>query len=140
MAERRSLGDAMGMSEEKMAFIHGQSTKEAKTPAIAIVPGNKSDSETIVEIQSAKREEEKAGPSRSSRRATKGRASIQSPEASEILAELLVPVTIRLQHRTAQALRRANLEQRITHSKPDTQQEIVEQAIVEWLLEHGFAV
>jgi hypothetical protein len=44
---------------------------------------------------------------------------------------------MRLQHRTAQALRRASLEQRLA-AKPDTQQEIAEQALADWLTKQGF--
>jgi len=47
-------------------------------------------------------------------------------------------VTIRLQHRIAQALRRVCLEQQLTHNKPDTQQDIVDAALTDWLLKHGF--
>jgi hypothetical protein len=45
---------------------------------------------------------------------------------------------MRLQHRTAQALRRASLEQRLARAKPDTQQEIAEQALADWLTKQGF--
>jgi hypothetical protein len=38
----------------------------------------------------------------------------------------------------AQALRRAHLEQRLKHAKPDTQQEIVEEALGDWLSKHEF--
>jgi hypothetical protein len=38
----------------------------------------------------------------------------------------------------AQALKRAYLEQRLKHAKPDTQQEIVEEALGEWLSQQGF--
>ena len=55
-----------------------------------------------------------------------------------MLDQVLVPVTIRLPHRTAQALRRAYLEQRLKHAKPDTQQEIVAEALGDWLRGHEF--
>jgi len=63
-----------------------------------------------------------------------------TPEASDLLDQVLVPVTVRLPHRMAQALRRAHLEQRLKHAKPDTQQEIVEEALGDWLLRQGFLV
>lgn len=47
-------------------------------------------------------------------------------------------MTIRLPHRTAQVLPRAYLEQRLKHAKPDTLQEIVEEAIGDWLGQQGF--
>ncbi|BBO34268.1 hypothetical protein PLANPX_3880 [Lacipirellula parvula] len=51
---------------------------------------------------------------------------------------MLVPVTIRLPRRTAQALRRAHLEQRLKDAKPDTQQEIAEEALADWLAKYGY--
>jgi hypothetical protein len=50
----------------------------------------------------------------------------------------LVPVPLRLQHRTAQALRRAYLEQKLKHAKPDTLQDIGEDAIADWLTKSGY--
>jgi hypothetical protein len=50
----------------------------------------------------------------------------------------LVPVTIRLHHRTSQLLKRAYLEQKLKHAKPDTLQEIGEEAIADWLFRAGY--
>jgi hypothetical protein len=43
-----------------------------------------------------------------------------------------------LQHRTAQALKRAVLEQKLNHRKPNKLQEIGEVAIETWLEKSGF--
>jgi hypothetical protein len=51
---------------------------------------------------------------------------------------MLVPVTLRLQHRTAQALKRAALEQKLKHMKPNQVQEIGEEAITHWLEKHAY--
>jgi hypothetical protein len=138
MAERRSLGDAMDMTPEKLAFIKGQPVKDAKpelpepTPKVA--------TEKTIEVQTARPEGEapRNGRPRVTRRGSRGASSQGIPEASDLLDQVLVPVTIRLQHRTAQALRRAYLEQRLRHVKPDTQQEIVEEAVGDWLSKQGF--
>jgi hypothetical protein len=58
--------------------------------------------------------------------------------AVSVLDEMLVPVTTKLRRRTVQALRRAYLEQKLRDLKPATQQEIVEQAVSEWLKRNGF--
>jgi hypothetical protein len=46
--------------------------------------------------------------------------------------------TIRLKHRTAQALKRAALEQKLKHVKPDQVQEIGEEAFTDWLTRSGY--
>jgi hypothetical protein len=51
---------------------------------------------------------------------------------------VLVPLTTRLQSATSNALRRAYLEQKLASKRPDTQQEIVESALQEWLRRQGF--
>ncbi len=129
----------MEMTPEKLAFIKGQPGKEPKLSPVES-PAAKSTAEKTIELETARAatEAEKEPRSRSGRRSTKGRSSQETPEASELLDQVLVPVTIRLQHRTAQALRRAYLEQRLKHAKPDTQQEIVEEALGDWLVRLGF--
>ncbi|MDZ4782055.1 MAG: hypothetical protein SGJ19_17545 [Planctomycetia bacterium] len=49
-----------------------------------------------------------------------------------------MPITTKLQYGTVQALRRAYLEQKLNHATPDTQQEIVEFAVQDWLKRNGF--
>jgi hypothetical protein len=135
MAERRSLGDAMTLTPEKVAFIHGSPAKSEKTPPSAKA---REDVEKTIELEEPAKVEA-AESTRPQRRRSRGRGSSQEqPQANEILDQILVPVTIRLQHRTAQALKRVHLEQRLSHAKPDTQQEIVEEAIQEWLGKRGF--
>ena len=138
MAERRSIGDALEMSPAKLAFIKGHESKEAKPLAVEAA-SSKLSVEKIVEPESPKAtvEEPKESKPRSSRRGTRRSGSV-APEASEVLDQVLVPVTVRLPHRMAQALRRAHLEQRLKHAKPDTQQEIVEEALGDWLSQQGF--
>ena len=51
---------------------------------------------------------------------------------------VLVPITTRLLPRTADALRRAYLEQKLRHARPSTQQEIIEQALHDWLRREGY--
>jgi len=58
--------------------------------------------------------------------------------APSLLGAVLVPLTTRLQPKTADALRRAYLEQKLRRQQPATQQEIVEAALVEWLNSHGY--
>jgi hypothetical protein len=136
MADRKSLADAMTMSPEKLAFIEQGNTGKERSEASTQL---KTPQKTI-DIQMPTHSEESMQPKvRYSRQQRRSRgARDEQPDASEILDHVLVPVTIRLQHRTTQALRRAYLEQRLMHAKPDTQQEIVEVALGEWLLKRGF--
>lgn len=134
MAERRSLGTAMEMTPEKLAFISGQSKSTAvqtsTTPPKAV--------ERTIDIAESRTKSptDKDAPPRQQRKTR--RPSHDIPSSSEVLDRMLVPVTIRLSHRIANALRRAHLEQRLNHAKPDTQQEIVEEAIFGWLTMQGF--
>jgi hypothetical protein len=126
----------MEMTPAKMAFIKGQSEAEPLPPIAA--PAAKAAEKTI-EIEVSKKETEsvKEPAARISRRSSR-RSHQDAPNANEVLDQVLVPVTIRLSHRTAQALRRAYLEQRLKHAKPDTQQEIAEDALSDWLLRSGY--
>jgi hypothetical protein len=135
MVNRRSLGDAINMTPEKVAFIQGQGPK-----SVPQVTNNKSgpsqETEKIIDLeaQEATTNAEELSPRRSSRK----RQTTQAPEASEVLDQVLVPLTFRLQHRILQALKRAYLEQKLKHSKPDTIQDIGEEAIKDWLLRAGY--
>ncbi len=132
MAERRSIGDAMEMTPAKLAFIKGQENKGEKQ-VVAKVEPTQNDAEKTIDLEVPKDQKLKAA-----RRSSRGRQSQESPEASEILDQVLVPVTIRLQHRTAQALKRAYLEQKLRHAKPDTLQEIGEEAFAQWLTKNDY--
>jgi hypothetical protein len=132
MVERRSLGDAMNMSPEKLSFIRGSTAKQGvpqstKEPEAA---------EKTVELKSEAPSQEER-PS-TTRRRSRGRSSSDEPLASEVLDQVLVPVTIRLPHRTAQALKRAHLEQKLKYLKPDTLQGIGEEALADWLTKAGY--
>jgi hypothetical protein len=117
------------MTPEKLAFIKGNGAKEKGIEKEPLREEPKSDEapEPMVPEQTKQR------PRRQGR-VRNERAS----DASEVLDQLLVPVTFRLQHRVAQALRRAHLEQRLNHVKPDTQQEIVDEALTAWLTKNGY--
>jgi hypothetical protein len=128
MADRRSLGDAL--TPEKLAFIHGDRNKAAPAPTVK-TPAPQT--EKIIEVNEGADETEERNV-RPQRRRSRGRSTVQDePEASEILDRMLVPVTIRLQNRTAQALKRASLERELQRVRPHKVQDIAEEAIVEWL-------
>lgn len=125
MSERRSLSSAMEITPEKLAFIHG-------TPsATPVQSADSSPPEMLPTTTGAQK------------RTTRPR---QRPEPDAVIEEgapsllgvVLVPLTTRLLPNTADALRRAYLEQKLKGRKPATQQEIVEAAVQGWLRKEGY--
>jgi hypothetical protein len=49
-----------------------------------------------------------------------------------------VPLTTRIRHKFAAGLKRASLERQLTGEKPNTVQDILEEALEPWLKERGF--
>ena len=127
MAERRSLGEAI-ITPEKLAFIKGA---EGKAPSPA-------ENVTIIETSVGGGEELKPAEKRSKVQRRASPRQDQAPEPTEVLNQMLVSVTNRFQHRTAQALKRAHLERKLKSIQPNTQQEIVEIAVQDWLRDHGY--
>ena len=130
MAERRSMNEALRLTEEERAFIHGE---ETSTSAKRETAGEKDDTEPE-EI-----------PTRPSRPPSKPRKRATPPKDNDRLAsslddgslgDLLVPVTTRLSLDTANALRRTCLERRLGRIRPCTQQQIIEAAVRTWLAEN----
>jgi hypothetical protein len=50
----------------------------------------------------------------------------------------MISVTTRFEQQTADALRRAHLEQKLKNIAPATQQEIIEIAVQTWLKDHDY--
>lgn len=125
MTQRRTLSTAMDVTPEKFAFIKGtepsasqfnsQATTEESSSAVSKQPA------TTVPSRAAAKERERP-----------------RLDDTSLVGDLLVPLTTRLQPKTADALRRAYLEQKLNRRRPDTQQEIVEAALQGWLRKEGF--
>ena len=143
MVKRRSMGSALSLNPDTVAFIHGGPTgaeREAeheKTPTAGHSPDR---SET------SKQESVSARPV-IRRRGRRPKASAAEPLVTPETASssyagdfppLLVSLTTRLSPAIAEALRRAALEQRLQRRRPQTQQEIVEAAVRSWLTTTGF--
>ena len=143
MVDRRSMGDALALDANKLAFIHGD-----KLPVEA---GQGPDKTQPVDraLKDPETAPEEPGPQtpRIKRRGRRPRLARQEVPAAPVLPEgtypgdlppLLVSLTTRLSPATAEALRRASLEQRLRRRRPHTQQEIVEAAVRHWLSTNGF--
>ena len=133
MNQRRNIGNAMTLTPEAANFIAG---KAAPKPTDAVLPiaivAEPSAIERTPEPDPELRPRATASP--------KKRKGVETSVAAHnsFVGELLVPLTTRIQPATANALRRAFLEQKLRHSKPDTQQDIVEEALTAWLSRNGF--
>jgi hypothetical protein len=143
MAERRSLSSALDLTPEKMAFIQGggsASPKAAPKPRERVVqaPEPLVVDERVEAIRLEADEEVEELPRESRPRRPARPRSRPAPEPTPITDYLLVPITTRLNPRTADALRRAHLEQKLRRQSPSTQQEIVEEALQEWLRDNGY--
>lgn len=133
MAERRPLASAMELSSEKLAFI--QPTPNSKPAPAPVAP-------EVRPLEEEVRPTEEAGPTSLVKAAERSRPSRRRAERAEqvsgLVGGLLAPITTRLQPNTADALRRATLEQRLKRLRPATQQEIVELAVRDWLERNGY--
>ena len=134
MVERRTLGDALTISPEKLAFIKGDESA-VKSSLSNPEPVVRTIEMAITDTKEAKEPEPKTP--RTAVRRQRPSSEAATPNASEVLDDLLVPLTTRLPHRLVQSLRRMCLEQRLRHAKPDSIQEIVEVAIDKWLSTRG---
>ena len=143
---RRSLGDALAMTPDKLAFIQGPGaqteakpiarTEQPKVASIAIGEPIALTDVVATEVVNAQPERPTA---RASKRPSRERGQSEfNDDAMLSMANLLVPLTTRLQPRTAAALKRAGLEQRLRGRKPSTVQEIAEEAIQKWLQSAGY--
>ena len=143
MANRKSMNDALTLSPDKLAFIHGgkAANESGNEPVLA----------KVVEVPATSGEaghpEPESPPVPAVRRGRKPRTASQEVELSRDFSDqpsfegyqpIWVPLTTRLSPATAEGLRRAALELRLQRRKPHTQQEIVEAAIRHWLKTNGF--
>jgi hypothetical protein len=141
MAERRSLAAALNLTPEQEAFVNGGRSSPPKGE-MALKAGNLPQPEAVAAAPADPEIAERAEPERSLRRSRSRRhARAQLPQGEGIpfgMANLLMPLTTRLQPSTAAALKRAGLEQKLHGQSPGTVQEIVEEAIQDWLRDSGY--
>lgn len=136
MADKRSLGEAL-LTPEKLAFIQGEGTVSANAHAPSgnihrPRRGRRPKAKTVdIELGGESPAIESAPRIRRPRERHEAVSAL--PNANEVLDEVLVPLTTRIPHRLVQSLRRVCLERRLQHQTPDSIQEIVEEAIGDWL-------
>jgi hypothetical protein len=147
MAERRGMGEAMALTPEKMAFIQGGALSAKPIPKVATSasPVEPLSAEPVPSSPEATPEPlpvtrgSSSRPSRSRRSTASAERTYHEQVEEGGYGEILVPLTTRLKPRTADALRRVCLEQKLARRTPNSQQEIVELALAEWLENQGFS-
>jgi len=139
MAKHRSLSSAL-LTPEKMAFIQGKDRTPIENSSVALPPeqSDGANADIASEISTEYPQPQplkKTGSRRVQAASTDSNVSAAPLPANETY---LVAVTTRLQAPTAEALRRAHLEQKLNRREPATQQEIIEAAVQYWLRQHKF--
>ena len=143
MVERRTISDAVDLSPKLDAFIKTGVPPLTTPPPRTSAPASTESvpSETLVELPRS--------PGASNRLRTRSRRTPRNADVNDdgeagsqsasILDEMLVPLTTKLRRKTVHSLRRAYLEQKLNGQTPATQQEIIEEAVAEWLRRNGFS-
>lgn len=138
MNERRSLNSALSSTPDLkspavQAFIAGGAPAKTMIPSPAKAPLPKP-AEQPVELVKVTDE-----PSASEPKETKPKRSAKPQPAPQSLhSKVMISVTTRFEQQTAEALRRAHLEQKLKNMQPGTQQEIIEIAVQAWLRDNDY--
>ncbi len=138
---RRSLNAALAMTPDAMAFIKGAEAPVAELtpmPKIEPAPIAQAIQPQILAAEPPASPQPQTHRTKPSRRAKRLVDSELEDSSMMGMANLLVPLTTRLQPKTAMALKRAGLEQKLRGRKPSTVQEIVEEAVQQWLEDTGY--
>ena len=154
--KRRTLGAAIEVSADKLAFIKGGMPSVPANPdpvepaSVAVVTpvdvvataseaalapvGNPA----AIELENEVPMDESPIETAKKPRTRPKRDTVTRDEPMLGLVNMLVPLTTRLSVPTAAALKRAGLEQKLYGRQPGTVQEIAEEAIKEWLSGQGY--
>lgn len=135
MAPRRTLNHALEITADKLAFIrHGSATAASANVASAAEADLDGRAEVPIKPEPTGSPVSHLEPAMAME-ITEFR---NEPSRPSLLGEVLVPLTTRIRPETANALRRAYLEQKLAHRTPATQQEIIEAALTTWLQQYKF--
>lgn len=142
MANRRSLNEAIKLSDVQQQFISGGAVPapEAVTPSLVPEPKEATPlakSKEPAEEGSDEEPEKQEAPVINRRSRSKTPSTTEDP-LMKGFAKLWVPLTTKLKPKTAAALKRTALEQELRGAQPATVQEIVEIAVSSWLEQQGF--
>ena len=138
MNDRRSMGSALKMTPEvsklgpeALAFIKsGVPAKEPNPPVQTV--------ELKTETVTAPAPVDTAAEVVPESKEPKAKRAPKAQAPQYLTNRITVSITTRLEQRTADALRRAHLEQKLKNVRPATQQEIMELAVQGWLKDNGY--
>lgn len=131
----RTLTNALEMTPEKLAFIRSGSQGNAapeEPPVHARVSVDTSQTPPLDPEPSIEKPDAERQAKRPSRRVAKERRV----EQRTLVSGLRMSITTKLEPETVEALRRICLERRLEGVLPFTLQDIVEEAVSEWLASH----
>lgn len=131
MADKRSLGEALALSPEKLAFIQGGESKTGHASPKPVRNETRTIELPSSDASAVDRQREPIQPRERQKRQRTSEATFSG--SGDVLDKMLVPLTTRLPHGLVQSMRRMCLEQRLQHAKPDSIQEIVQTALEHWL-------
>lgn len=138
MANRRGMGAAVGLSKEQVAFIQrGSSPAPSNIQAVEVQAASPAE---VGRIERTPTPSDSSSSQPAAKRPTRRqtRPAREEPAEPDFYGQILIPLTTRLKAPTADALRRACLEQKLARKSPNSQQEIVEIAVAAWLNEHEY--
>jgi hypothetical protein len=142
MVERRTISDAVDLTPKLEAFIKTGIPPAPTQPMRPSEPASATSvpSETVVDMPTSTGGSTRlrTRSRRTPRRADVNEGGEAESQTASLLGEMLVPLTTKLRRKTVHSLRRAYLEQKLNGQTPATQQEIIEEAVHEWLSRNGF--
>ena len=135
--EARSLTAALNRTPEIEAFISSDTKQKSKVIAEATVPNSEtekpysSDSHTKAKPASISADKQ---PRTERKQTTKPKPRMAAENT--LLPQPRVPISTRVQMTTAKSLLKASYERKLAGLSPWSQQDIIKQAVLEWLAKH----
>ena len=137
MSKHRSLSNAL-LTPEKLAFIKPEGAAPGRRTTEVNVTRSQSLAKDATIEMSREPQSQLPEPPRFPQSSDVAEFEVPTNMPRPADDDYLVAVTTRLQARTAEALRRAYLEQKLNRKEPGTQQEIIEAALQAWLRRNAF--
>jgi hypothetical protein len=130
----RTIDKALELTPEATAFIHG----ESNTQSAASDRDEPADGSVSSGRRKRLRRNRPIAKQTQTSNSSVGQQVSRLAEPAPPRSGFLVPITTRIRLETADALRRACLEQKLHRRLPNTQQEIIEVALCSWLIDNCY--
>ena len=137
--EARSLTAALNRTPEIEAFISSDTKQKPKVVENKTVTTSETEnpysSNSHAKAKSASNSSDQQ-PRAEGKQATKQKPKPKIAEGNNLLPQPRVPISTRVQMTTAKSLLKASYERKLAGLSPWSQQDIIEQAVLEWLAKH----